>query len=480
MPSTTRKAGGVAYLGKNCNNKVNSMKSIHTPIAFLAALLLFVLPTSGIAAQITISDDPECRIDIKGQIERGDFLALLEFENYLIVNNGESTRQSVICLDSLGGDVKSGLAIATFILEKGVSTRLQQNAECYSICAIMFMMGNYRGAEVRGLSRRMHVTASLGFHRPYLSLQEAALYSSGDIEDSYEFGVTSIFDILTLANQPAPWSTARMIEPDLMLRITGTPGDEIFLVTTVEEALRWNIQIDGIPAPQNIDTSHLLFACENALATQHQLTTELAGRGLLTEKIFDFSPLNSNSIKQVVAGARWIPQSETYQISSLRSGYSSIGCEVALSDQSVSVCGYDEATDTRIGNCGERYGRRGISQLALYHPATELLALTLVTGNAPEAAALRRCRVFDQSGVLIDTDICLQEVILLSDGSDQRAQHLITWPSGARTMIEIGATDPETVPTFRINGSLGRPVSLPNLPNCIKNSVSGNTFCVSN
>ena len=68
----------------------------------------------------------------------------------------------------------------------------------------MFMMGNYQGSEVAGLSRSMHYRVQLGFHRPYLEADEARSYTSNDIESVYKLGLEPVFDILTLANTREP------------------------------------------------------------------------------------------------------------------------------------------------------------------------------------------------------------------------------------------------------------------------------------
>jgi hypothetical protein len=215
--------------------------------AFAALALTLLSPFATQAATIQISNDPECRVEIVGDIRNGDMETLQQLAEYLIVENGESTSASVLCLDSPGGSVVEGMAMAKFILENGVSTRIRTLKECASICAIMFMMGNYRGSEVAGLSRRMHYSSRLGFHRPYLQVDEAQLYTSSDLESTYDLGMETVFEILTVANQREPWGTAQMIEPDLMQRITGTPGADMFYVSTVEEAARWRIDIDGVP-----------------------------------------------------------------------------------------------------------------------------------------------------------------------------------------------------------------------------------------
>ncbi|MFD0982827.1 COG3904 family protein [Tropicimonas aquimaris] len=448
----------------------------HLGVVVISAL---TLPATAQAAEVTRSQDIECRVEISGPIERGDFEKLSALEKHLVVQDGESTSDSVVCLDSPGGSVTEGLKMAAFFLEKGVSTRIRAGAECHSICAIMFMMGNYRGSEVAGLSRRMHATARLGFHRPYLTLEEAGSFTSGEIEDSYDFGVSTIFEFLTLANQREPWGPGRMIEPDLMQRITGTPGDDLFYISTVEHALHWDIGIDGVTEPKEIGSLHLLFACENALAAGVSLTTELAGSGLVGNEIFGLAPVNPYTIKAAVDGVRWDPQSEAFEVTSLRSGYSNVTCEVVPSGGSAMVCGTDEQTNIRLGECGTPYGRWSFASLAFYHPATELRALPLIAGNAPEAVKLRHCQVFDSDGALVDDDPCIQQVLLIRDGKGPRSQHLFDWPSGSRTVVEIEARDDDFSGAFRLNGSPATSVPQTGPANCILNTTSGNVFCIS-
>ncbi len=175
--------------------------------AFAALTILIAPPVQG--AEIQKSDDDECRVQITGEIRKGDAEALARLSDHLIVDNGESTNASVLCLDSPGGNLIEGMNMAKFILENGISTRIRADRECSSICAIMFMMGNYRGGEVAGLSRRMHYTSKLGFHRPYLKPDEARLYTSDDLASIYSLGMETVFGILEVANRREPWGTAR-------------------------------------------------------------------------------------------------------------------------------------------------------------------------------------------------------------------------------------------------------------------------------
>lgn len=447
----------------------------------LLATVSFVLFSSmgTQAAEIKKSTNPECRIEVVGEIRKGDSEAFEGFADYLIVNNGESTSASIVCLDSPGGSLIEGMAMAKFILKNGISTRILSNKQCASICAIMFMMGNYRGDEVAGLSRRMHYTSRLGFHRPYLKIDDATNYTSNDLETTYNFGIETIFEIMTVSNQREPWGTAQMIEPELVQRMIATPGTEIFYVTTIEEATRWRIDVDGIPEHIQSGAKHFQYACENALANRVTLTSQLNGDdSILGQGIFHFKPLNSYSVKKIATQSS-APINQRTQIESLRAGYSSIGCQVQILEQSVAICGYDESTDVRIGSCNDESGMRYYPKSLMLHPKTHLGTFA-IPDDGSDARRIVRCHIYDASRKLTDREVCLQSVVMLVEQDNAIVRHFFTWPSGSRSVVDIEAAPyGQTSSAIRINGIKGKKSVVKDYTNCITNQSTNNFFCIS-
>ena len=438
---------------------------------------LFIANASS-AAEIRITQTGDCRVEINGEITRGDAARLRALSDHLLVHDGESTSRSVLCLDSPGGSVIEGLEMARFIMENGVSTYIEDGASCASICAIMFMMGNYKGTEVSGLSRTIHYRGDLGFHRPYLEADEARSYTSNEIESVYRLGLETVFDILTLANTREPWGTARMIEPELMAKITGTPGSEMFYVTTVEEAERWRIFVDGLPGtPPGAKKPQ--YACENALAYPLALPSELNGNdGILGDAVYGFDPLNAYSVEQF-ANAPHAFEGQTEDVGSIRAGYSAVGCKVTVRSNSVAVCGHDEATDTFVGVCGAQYGMRNYNTTVLLHPKTEFRTLGLSDELGADARRIARCEIWDSTNKLTDNDPCLHSVLFAVQSDRPLARHVFDWPSGARTVVEIGAAPyGETSEFVRINGVSGSRITNQQGKQCIVNETTGNTLCV--
>lgn len=439
---------------------------------------LFIASVSN-AANIRVVQSENCRIEIEGEITQGDAARLKTLSGHLLVHDGESTSESVLCLDSPGGSVIEGLEMARFILESGVSTYIKDEAHCLSICAIMFMMGNYQGGEVAGLSRSMHYRAQLGFHRPYLEADEARSYTSNDIESVYRLGLETVFDILTLANIREPWGTARMIEPELMAKITGTPGSEMFYVTSLEEAVRWRIFVDGLPDTMP-GAKKPQYACENALSYPVALPSALNGNdGILGDAVYGFAPLNAYSVEKF-ANAPLAFEGQTENVTSIRAGYSRVDCKVAVRNYAVALCGYDEATDTHVGVCGTQNGMRGYDITALLHPKTEFRTLGLRDELGADARRIARCEIWDSSNEVIDSDPCLHSVLFEAKTERSITRHIFDWPSGARTVVDIGAAPyGETSGYVQINGVAGSRISIEKEMQCIRNETSGNTLCVS-
>ena len=123
------------------------------------------------AATIEVSEAETCMISLKGELVAGDFQKFLSISRFVFPEEVlESTVDNRVCLDSPGGNLAEGVLFARHFYTEGVGTVVEDGAECYSACAIMFMMGTSTGLEVGTTNRTMHVGGTVGFHRPYLDL----------------------------------------------------------------------------------------------------------------------------------------------------------------------------------------------------------------------------------------------------------------------------------------------------------------------
>lgn len=187
-------------------------------------------------------------------------MASVHFEG---AENSESTANDTICLNSPGGSVAEGVRLATAFQKMGVGTRIAERDGCYSICAIMFMMGQAQGSEVKFVNRKMHISAELGFHRPYMLLDSPELVSARVLPVAYNVALENLTEIMILAASRSPWSNIPMIKPDLVQLMLQHIGDNLFLIDTVEKAGRFDIEVFGYEAPSTITEDQLFYACEN-------------------------------------------------------------------------------------------------------------------------------------------------------------------------------------------------------------------------
>ena len=72
----------------------------------------------------------------------------------------------MLSLDSKGGSFEEALRIANLLLARYVTTTIQDNHECLSACAIIFMAGTYLTTIGPQIGRTMAANATLGFRSP--------------------------------------------------------------------------------------------------------------------------------------------------------------------------------------------------------------------------------------------------------------------------------------------------------------------------
>jgi len=454
------------------------MRPIINFCAFVGLLSSWlVLVPNVTAAEIRVGKTGLCSFSIEGEIVAGDFDRLLKLQNLIVISNGESTSQTIACLNSPGGNLYEGLKIAKFFYEKGVGTYVGEDDQCLSVCAIIFMMGMAQGSEVKFINRTLHINGILGFHRPYISLQDTQEYTSTNINQAFDVGITGVFEIMNIASAPVPWGSGQMIPADLLRVMISTPPEDMYFISTVEDVIRWDILIDGnLPITQP-RFQNIFFACENALSSRVRRSSELYNDGLMTEHIFRLQPLRDYSLNELLGKARGTAErSDAIQTGNLRSGYSSVWCQVLPKPTSVGICGIDETLDIQIGNCVGQGDFRYWNQLIYRHPQTQLNTLGFASSQSADAVQFTRCRVISPAGQETDNENCLQQVKFVKREDGSWVHHLFIWPSGSTTLVEIRGDQYQQPPNVRINGQEASLVD-GNTERCVINLTSKNKFC---
>ena len=443
-----------------------SVKHRRWPI--LIALLLATPLVDQAALAATVSAAPgnaNCVVKLTGAIEEGDLERFKNVASQVFpVSIGESTGANTVCLDSPGGSFVEGVRLAAHFYETGVGTVVDQDASCYSACSIMFMMGRAVGDEVSFINRRLHVRGSLGFHRPSLSLPDDVEVGAQDVEASYDLAVSSVVEFLVLANHTAPWSSQPMVRSDLIERMFATRGDDIYLIETVEQAARWNIELIGVKFPESIDEAQAYYACENTLQWQvglHENPIDYVSLTLGGHLPRPYSVLVTED-----------SEGQLFDVVSRKAGYASAGCLVHYRAGRLRMCATDEYTGFEIGRgvceATSAYELSAVDALAIWSPSTR------IEDTDSEYSVHRLvgvCQVLSQ-GRIVDDERCSVTVsnASLPNGSKVNV-HTFSWPSGSRTVIRTNGYDVE------INGVSADREFVDGYDACFLNTQSGNLFC---
>ena len=170
-----------------------------------------------------------------------------------------------ICLNSPGGVLSEALRMAADLHRYGIGTVVDDGNICLSACALMFMMGTEDWEIVRP-SRKMHVTARLGFHRPELRSSSKAPATPLALTQSFDLAIEASLAFLRLANTPEPGAPHQpMIAPRLIEAFFARRGQDFLHIETVEQAGRWGIDVFGFdaPDPDHVSPAEMYQACLN-------------------------------------------------------------------------------------------------------------------------------------------------------------------------------------------------------------------------
>ncbi|WP_141135828.1 hypothetical protein [Antarctobacter heliothermus] len=178
-----------------------------------------------------------------------------------------------VCLNSPGGSLIEATKIAEFIESRYLGTVIEDGDSCLSACSLIFMLGTKKLGSVgsdewsrrleMGLSRRMHVNGTLGFHRPAPTLDTSRSYSAKDMSAAFDVAVNAALEFMRLANSYKPSDGTGAMKPDLIEKLLQHKGQDFYYIDTVDKAGRWDIEIFGYPEPRHAGAREALNACDN-------------------------------------------------------------------------------------------------------------------------------------------------------------------------------------------------------------------------
>ncbi|QQF02457.1 hypothetical protein JFX10_02100 (plasmid) [Sinorhizobium meliloti] len=435
------------------------------------------METAAFAASISKSSKDICVLTLEGEIVPGDFSSLVDIaaKEFLGVD-GESSAHDTICLDSPGGDVTEGVKLAEFFYKNGVGTVIDDGAECYSMCAILFMMGIAQGPEVTFVNRKLHVNGKLGFHRPYLSLTTESLVSTKVLAVAHDAALENMNKIMVLANNLVPWSNSTMMRPDLIQEMLRHIGNDFFYIDTVDKAGRFEIELLGLPRQSAPAEERAYYACENSFHWQVGLMKEPVDARKFQKPVTQDEAIVK--LLQAEGGTKY------FSVTSMDAGYSEAGCLIAVNGDSLQGCGYNGMYNVLLGQgtCTvENFADRSwhIGQLASYRPGLRLEELGGAATGAKEASSEpiigakvpATCTVFSKDGVkeVEPCSVTLTMNVVVDNRRTDRYEFV--WPTGNKTIL---ARDGDF---FSINGKPSIPYTEDGYTLCALNSETRNRFC---
>jgi hypothetical protein len=274
----------------------------HTPKPIIVALILTLSLTEHVrgATLRVISSDAQaftlpskCNFRLDGEILSGDLAKLTAaraqvqklISERLAVNWSLAaqwaSQSPILCLNSPGGNFTEGLRIAKYLmteLDYTVTTYVENRAECYSACALIFLAGRLfgRGGETFP-ARFLHVGGRLGFHAPYIdpSTLEDRPFSRTEVAASFKAAIGGVTAAIQLFDERAvggpnvnddnrPW-----VSSSLFIDMLRKGADELFAIDTVGKAGRWGIGLVGAKEINTLSTDAFRQACDNIRAWEY-------------------------------------------------------------------------------------------------------------------------------------------------------------------------------------------------------------------
>lgn len=405
------------------------------------ALAVSIGASSTYAATIDTTPDPVmgCFAELTGPIAAGDSDKLstlidkfYDTDEYRYSDGGFSQEKGRVCLNSPGGSLVEGIALAQLFHNKRIGTAVGRNKSCLSACAVAFMGGlvAYENDMADQPDRVLHPLGKLGFHSPDLGVPAGA-YDEKGVKTAYYIALKSVSSLLDIA-------AAITFPTSLSTTMLATPAEDMYLVSSVGEAARWRIAIAPIIEPAQLTTQGLVTTCghvDNAeLDTQwHQL------------------PQSASTVTQTDDGM-WSGKMED--------GFrqeGATGCEVYFRTATAGDKGRTVPSGGAIitGSFVHTWAYQ------TYAPETPIAGLALsddavVQTTAPQVKTWERrlsgrCIVLKGTAVA-DNDPCtLLRIVRRGEDLKTREIDTFVWPSGAKTVVESWENEDQFI-VSRLNG----------------------------
>ena len=212
-------------------------------------------------------------------------------------------------------------------------------------------------------NRRMHYTAILGFHRPFIELPKLSGLPNKVISSAFDAGVVMIAKYLELASKKDEFTDIVLVPMSLIIEMLLHERNNMFLIDTVNKAGRWNIDVFGLEPFKEWSDEMMYNACENIIAwkVDEYNACEYA------------STLDKDAIqkkKNEKGDGYW------YYVISCRNGYSKVDCDFSsVNDGSKKV--HINATNEAVNGNYQQW----LSNFKFFYGEKKLIELGIHNGN---------------------------------------------------------------------------------------------------
>lgn len=174
-----------------------------------------------------------------------------------------------ICLNSNGGNFAEAVAIAKVVISTRTATALEAHTKCLSACAFIFMAGSYGRSDINIPNRAMHVTATLGFHAPFIDPR--ALPTEGlrpdDVAGAHKAARIATQELIDTFVRPEfiRWNYDRdlWMKPSLLRLALAKNSREFFYIDTIGKAGNFNIGVKGFNGFKTNRAYQMKHLCKN-------------------------------------------------------------------------------------------------------------------------------------------------------------------------------------------------------------------------
>ncbi len=165
-------------------------------------------------------------------------------------------RNVVVDFNSEGGSFAEAIKLMDLFRKEFIQTYVGVGRSCLSACALSFLGGYDAQEGYAVISRTLHPRGKLGFHAPSLSLPGEGSIPVSQLTKAYKLALKTVSLMIEQKGK-------LKIGDSLIAIILNTPPEDMYLVSTIDDAIRWNISVAFDDKGKKLNASAVVNVCRN-------------------------------------------------------------------------------------------------------------------------------------------------------------------------------------------------------------------------